>query len=81
MEPTQVSQAVTEEWHHPPQLLTIYQLVEKHPWATEGGLRWQRFHCATNGFQQAFVTIGRKVLVDETEYFRCVRRQNGQGDD
>ena len=59
-----------------PRLFTIEQFVQRHPWASGGGVRWQRFNCKTNGFQSAFLTIGRKVLVDEDEYFRCVDQLN-----
>ena len=63
----------------PSQLLTIHQFCERHPWASEGGIRWQRFNSATNGFATAFLTIGRRVLVDEAEYFRIVAEQNNRG--
>jgi len=43
-------------------LLTIRQFSEKHIAFTQGGLRALRFNAATNGFSQAFVTVGRKVL-------------------
>ena len=58
-------------------LMTILQFKAEHPWATEGGLRWQRYNCESNGFQKAFISIGSKLLIDESEYFRCVDRQNG----
>ena len=61
-----------------PQLLTIHQFCAKHPWATVGGIRWQRFNSATNGFAHAFWTIGTRVLVNEVEYFRIVAEQNGR---
>ena len=61
-----------------PQLFTIHQFCAKHAWATVGGVRWQRFNSATNGFASAFLTIGTRVLVDEVEYFRIVAEQNGR---
>lgn len=59
-------------------LLTFAQFVEKHPWSSEGGLRWLRFHCETNGYGSAFVNIGSRVYIDEAEFFRCVERENGR---
>ena len=59
-------------------LSTIQQFHEKYPWKSEAGLRWQRFNCDTNGFDHAFITIGRRVLIDEDEYFAAVARQNGR---
>ena len=32
----------------------------------------------TNGFETAFVKIGRRILIDEGEFFRCVERQRGK---
>ena len=31
----------------------------------------------TNGFETAFVKVGRRVLIDEKEFSRCVERQRG----
>ncbi len=36
------------------------------------------FNATTNGFARAFVRVGRRVLVDESEFFRCVDRANGK---
>ena len=46
-----------------------------HPWPTPSGLRHLKFNEANNGFTTAFKQIGRRVLVDEAEFFRCVERQ------
>ena len=59
-----------------PNLLTFSQFQEKHPWASVGGLRWQRFHDRSNGFAGVFVNVGRRVLIDEDKYFAVVERQN-----
>ena len=32
----------------------------------------------TNGFATAFVKVGRRILVDEEEFFRCVEGQRGK---
>ena len=32
----------------------------------------------TNGFETAFVKIGRRILIDEGEFLRCVERQRGK---
>lgn len=55
----------------------LYPITEwPHAWPPIGGLRWLKFHAATNGFQSAFVKVGRCVLVDEGEFFACVARVN-----
>jgi hypothetical protein len=48
-----------------------------HAWPPIGGLRHLRFNCKYNGFETAFKSVGRRVLVDEFEFFACVERQNG----
>jgi hypothetical protein len=57
-----------------PSLLSIKQFAARHSAFTEGSLRWLRFEAATNGFASAFVTIGRRVLIDEDLFFQCVQR-------
>ena len=58
-------------------LSTIRRFTEKYPDGfTQGGLRALRFNCETNGFKDAFVTIGRKVLIDEKRFFDIVAEQN-----
>jgi len=44
-----------------------------------GGLRHLIFNAETNGFKTAFKRAGRRVLVDEAEFFRCVDKQNAGG--
>ena len=35
------------------------------------------FHRESNGFAPAFVKCGRRVLIDEVEFFNCVARNGG----
>jgi len=60
-------------------LLTVRQFSQKYPAFPEGGLRYQIFHAGQNGLAKALRRIGRKVLIDESAYFRWVDAQNGQG--
>ncbi len=53
-------------------LLKVRQFSEKHPAFPEGAMRWMIFNATSNGFAAAFVRVGRKVLVDEAEFFRCI---------
>jgi hypothetical protein len=57
-------------------LLTIRQFSEKHPAFPQGGLRAIRFNSEQNGFAPAFVTVGRKVLIDENKFFAIVETQS-----
>ncbi len=61
---------------HIPNLLTVKQFCEKHKAFSAGGLRYNIFHADKNGFSMCIRRIGRKVLIDETEFFRWVQRQN-----
>ena len=58
-------------------LLTVQQFVEKHPAFTPGGLRWWLFHREDNGLKRAVVRVGRRLLLDEEEFFAWVDEQNG----
>lgn len=61
-----------------PTLLTFRQFSEKHPAFSESSLRWIRFNEEKNGFRSAFVCVQRRVLVDESEFFRVIAEQNGR---
>lgn len=62
-----------------PNLLTIRQFADKYPAFPQGGLRALRFNSAHNGFADAFVTVGRKVLINEDRFFEVVAHQNKRG--
>lgn len=57
-------------------LYTIRQFSDRHEAFSEGSLRWLVFNATSNGFRDAFVRIGRRVLVDEDSFFQIVRQQN-----
>lgn len=50
-----------------------------HEWPSQGGLRHMVFNQKTNGFDSAFKRVGRRVLIDEAEFFKCVERMNEGG--
>ena len=71
-------------------LKTFRQFISAHPWATLGTLRAQRHYSKprknskgedlpVNGFDEAFVEIGGRVLINEDKYFEIVDQQNQQG--
>lgn len=60
-------------------LLTIKQFAEKHEAFTEGSLRWLIF-CASyendpnySRFHTAIHRVGRRVLLDENEFFKVAK--------
>ena len=58
-------------------LIPVPQWNNYHSWPPQGGLRHLIFNEKTNGFASAFKRVGRRVLIDEAEFFACVDRQNG----
>lgn len=58
---------------------TVNQFSEKNPAFTPGALRALRFNCDTNGFNEAFVKVGRRVLIDEEQFFKAIEKMNSKG--
>ncbi len=68
-------------------LIPIERWNEFHDWPPIGGLRHLRFYSEPritakgkkipgNGFATAFKMVGKRLLIDETEFFRCVENAN-----
>jgi hypothetical protein len=66
---------MTENIKHT-QLLTVNQFVEKHQFATFGGLRHLIFYADTNGFSKVIKRIGRRILLDESAFFEWIEENN-----
>lgn len=60
-------------------LIPVPEWNQHHSWPPQGGLRHLIFNEKTNGFSSAFKRVGRRVLVDEREFFRIVNEQNQVG--
>lgn len=58
---------------------TVRQFAEDHPAFSEGGLRWLIFNEESNGLKEsgAIIRVGRRVLIDEARFFRCLDEKNG----
>ncbi|MGZ8159768.1 MAG: hypothetical protein ACXWT4_13270 [Methylobacter sp.] len=71
----------TQNELHPKQsssrLIPVPDWSKHHAWPPIGGLRHLIFNEKTNGFASAFKRVGRRVLIDEAEFFKCIERQNG----
>jgi hypothetical protein len=61
-------------------LIPVSDWNKTHAWPPIGGLRHLVFHAETNGFKAAFKRVGRRVLVDELEFYAIIDRQNGAGE-
>ena len=54
------------------ELATVRQFSKKYPAFTEGALRWKIFNANQNGLKSALVQIGRRIYINEPEFFRWV---------
>ena len=60
-------------------LYTVKQFAEKHAWPSESALRALILNASTNGFQNVFKRVGRRILVDEVAFWKAVNRlQEGE---
>ena len=48
--------------------LTVQQLAQKYPAFSESSLRWHIQKSKTNGLSPAVIRIGRKILINESEF-------------
>jgi hypothetical protein len=48
-----------------------------HPWPPKGGLRHLIFHEKSNGFEKVVRRIGRRVLIDEAQFFEWAENTGG----
>lgn len=52
-------------------LIPLTQWNNYHLWPPIGGLRHLVFNAHNNGFERAFIRVGRRVLIDEAAFFEC----------
>lgn len=57
-------------------LLTVPQLVKKHPAFKNGGIRDLIFKEHENGFHKVVKRIGGKILIDEDLFFKWIDEIN-----
>ena len=62
--------------NQPSRLIPVPEWKNYHDWPPEGGIRHLIFNAERNGFKKAFKRVGRRVLVDEQEFFKCVEENN-----
>ena len=62
-----------------PRLIPLTEWPQRHPWPPLGGLRHLVFHERTNGFHKVVRRVGRRVLLDEAEFYAWVERQQEHG--
>ena len=74
-----MNNTATQNTQTPSRLIPVPEWNQHHSWPPQGGLRHLIFHEKTNGFASAFKRVGRRVLIDEREFFRIVDKQNQGG--
>lgn len=57
--------------------LSCADSCKEHSWPPLGGLRHLIFHAATNGFHKVIRRCGRRILINEQEFFRWIEEKNG----
>lgn len=57
-------------------LIPVTRWNHYHEWPNQSGLRHLIFYEKTNGFNQVVRRIGRRVLIDESAFFRWVEQKN-----
>lgn len=62
------------------QLLTVRQFCSTHPWPTESAMRAYVFRAAELGIEEAFIRIGRRVLVLPNKFFNLIQNLQTKGD-
>ena len=55
-------------------LIPVPKWNDYHPWPPPAGLRHLIFNADKNGFKTVIVRIGRRVLIDESEWFKWVAK-------
>ena len=59
-------------------LIPLNEWNRYHVWPPIGGLRHLAFNRDKNGFGRAFVKVGRRLLIDEAEFFKIARQQGSE---
>ncbi len=53
-------------------LIPVTKWNDHHEWPPIGGLRHLIFNAESNGFEKVIRRIGRRVLLDEAEFFKWI---------
>jgi hypothetical protein len=60
----------------PKRMIPVPDWPKYHPWPPLGGLRHLIFNADKNGFDRVIKRAGRRVLIDEEEFFQWLEEQN-----
>ena len=68
----------TENQATTPRHIPLTKWPEYHSYPSIGGLRHLVFNAEINGFSKVVRRVGKRVLIDESAYFKWVEEQNSQ---
>lgn len=57
-------------------LIPVTLWNDYHLWPPVGGLRNYIVHAKENGFDKVYKKVGRRLLIDEEEFFKWVEERN-----
>jgi len=57
-----------------PNILTVKQFCAQHPWPTESAMRSYIYRADELGLSDAFIRVGRRVLIDVDIFFELIKR-------
>jgi hypothetical protein len=60
-------------------LIPLTKWEERHEYPNIAGLRYLVFNAEKNGFASCIKRIGRRILIDEAQFFAWVDAQNQRG--
>ena len=58
----------------PCHLLTVKQFCKEYPWPTESAMRSYIYRAEELNMAQAFLRVGRRVLIDVNKFFNIVQK-------
>ena len=55
-------------------MITVPDWNKHHDWPSQSGLRYLIFHEKTNGFHSVVKRSGKRILIDEDEFFKWIKK-------
>lgn len=62
-------------------LYSIKEWIKRHPSMKEGGIRHLIFYGQQNGFDAVIKRVGRRVYIDEDDFFLWIEKENPKPSD
>lgn len=56
-------------------IFTIKQFAHLYAWPTEASIRSIFYKRHENGFEDAFIRMGRRILIDEKVFWECLKNK------